>query len=364
MCDPFRWSIGLGKWGSVAVRLHVLFPVLAAATYLLCWQNAGSAAGNLVGWSTVALVLLLLSTMLHEWSHWWVARRFARAPKTLVIGPLGGVSPWPPMTSQPGAIASMLAGPLTNLLMCLICALILGGTRSELRFTELVNPLQPAWPGSDIPAIQQTLYLALWINWLLLLVNLLPAFPFDGGRVLAGILGAWRPNWTAKRVAELVFWIAMGLSAVVIIAGLALLKHQADAIFPSSLALVLLGVVLLVSARRDLERTVGGEVEWQHWGEEDRDNVSEPVQHVHGEPRGDDVLEQMFAAPDDDWLDAGAVERDVAAEQQLRTQEEEREIDAILVRVHAVGVDRLTARERALLDRASERYRSRLGRGD
>ena len=44
MRDPFQWSIGLGRWGGVTVRLHVFFLAFAAATFYFCWPSTPTAS--------------------------------------------------------------------------------------------------------------------------------------------------------------------------------------------------------------------------------------------------------------------------------------------------------------------------------
>ncbi|MFW6170259.1 MAG: metalloprotease [Planctomycetota bacterium] len=235
MRDPFRWSINLGCWGIPRVRLHVFFLAFGVATYFLSWQDSGDAAGNLAATATVAMVVLLLGTLAHEWGHWVVAHRYGIAPATLVVGPLGGVSRWPQKAAgSRGFTASLLAGPAANLLVCVACVAMVRLTWPDLGFGELLNPLRPAWGERASSPIQQGVLLSIWINWLLFLVNLLPAFPFDGGGVLRRILSVLRPGWTWNRVVESVFWIAVGLSTILMAMALILFKYETDAIFPTS----------------------------------------------------------------------------------------------------------------------------------
>jgi Zn-dependent protease len=355
MRDPFRWSIGLGRWGVPTVRLHAFFLLFAAATYFLCWQDTSSAPGSLVGVATVTLVILLLSVLAHEWSHWVVARRYGMAPETLVIGPLGGVSQWPAAGSAWAALASTLAGPGANLVIGAVCLLLLPLFAGPVAVVALLNPLRPLWAEGSTPLLQQGLQLTLWVNWLLFLVNLLPAFPFDGGRILRSLLSLARPRWPKSRVGEVVFWVAVTLSAVLLAAALAALKYQTDALFPSSFALFLLAVVLLVSARRDadsleaVEEEIDTELE-EPWPVESAcDDAAAPYADAE-EPMADCA---QWAAPAD--VAPEPAPEDVEAD-------EERRVDAILGRLHNQGMNSLTADERRLLERVSARYRSRLGR--
>lgn len=362
MRDPFRWSISLGRWGVPTVRLHVFFLVFAAATYFLCWQDVDSASGNLIGMATAALTVLLISVLVHEWSHWLVANRFGLAPNTMVIGPLGGVSPWPQPDASAGGLLSMLAGPLANLGICLLSLLALRAVAPHLQLVELLNPLKLVW--SEPTTGLQGLQLTFWINWLLFLVNLLPAYPFDGGHILRSVLMVARPDWEERRLTEVVFWTAAGLSALMMAVALVLLKTEADPIFPTSLALLLLAVVLLVSARRDAEQATRAVIDDVYDTELEEPWPADSALGSRERRRAqvDRAVEEDEGRDDDEpWLSALELDDRQPVQKEVEA-EEERQVDAILSRLHNQGLESLTPEERALLERVSARYRSRLGR--
>ncbi len=350
MRDPFRWSISLGRWGIPAVRLHFFFVVFAIATfYLSSGVTTARDGGSLFGVALAALALLFGSVLLHEWSHWWVARRYGMEPATLVLGPLGGLSEWG--TAAKGEFACLIAGPLANLLVCLVCAFMLRVWFPQIELLQLLNPLVPGWSAQSSPLIEQGLKLCLWINWLLFLFNSLPAYPFDGGRALRSAISGVRPDWSRRRVAETVFWIAMALSTAIMTAALVLWKENTDPVYPIAFALLLLGVVLLVSARRDVEGV--GEAE-----SVEVDNTQ--LEDLWSATAAEDA---SSSAPcvSEQWLPSSAVREDPSHPED-REEEDERQVDEILTRLHAHGMGSLTSEERQLLERVSARYRSRLGR--
>ena len=271
MRDPVGWSIPLGRWGGVAVRLQVFFLVFAAATLIYLWNpksatvpadglNWSSAVGSMLGMASTVIagvVVLFLSVMLHEWSHWWAARRYGVAPSTITVGPLGGLTAW----SCPGGARTELvilaAGPASNLFACLCCAALIYLQDPTSLTVTLLNPLQPAGAQGTLPTAKALVLtvcaIAVWINWLLFLINLLPARPFDGRQMLRATLTLLRPNMDRRRVAETVFWVAIALSAVLIGVALAMHKLITDAPLDQWFALILLAVILLVSARRDVQ---------------------------------------------------------------------------------------------------------------
>ena len=367
MRDPLRWSISLGRWGIPTVRLHVFFLVFAAATYFLCLGGSSHNTVGLAGTATLAMVVLLVSVLVHEWSHWLVAHRYAIAPDTLVIGPLGGVSEWPDTSVSPGTLASLLAGPAANLLIAIVCAVILQVTAPPAAWLPLLNPLIPAWTETATPLVQQGLQLTLWINWLLFLANLLPAFPFDGGRILRAGLRVVRPTWPERRLVEIVYWNAVLLSALIMAAALFLLKFEDYTVLPTSFALLLLSVVLLVSARRDVDNSkdavvsvvVDTELEGPWPGGSEADELEED--DFAEEDLDDDEYAEERTPEDEPWLQTPMIEDRDRAPEEVEA-EEERLVDAILSRLHTLGIASLSPEERGLLERVSARYRSRLGR--
>ncbi len=367
MRDPFRWSISLGRWGTPTVRLHIFFIIFAASTLFLCWQDSGHPAANLLGTAVIAMVVLLLSVLAHEWSHWLVAHRYAIAPDQLVIGPLGGISEWPNAPTSPGRLAGMAAGPVANLIICLGCIAVLRATAFPTDFLHWFNPLEPAWAVGSPPLGRQTLQLTLWINWLLFVANLLPAFPFDGGHILRAAICAARPNWTCRRVAGIVFWIAVVLSAAIMSIALILLKREVDTVFPTSFALILLAVVLLVSARRDadnLGNPIAPEAEGTEredpWRRERRAAELEEDDFDQDE-LDEETFEEGLGAEEEPWVSSPAAEDRQPVPEEIEAMEELL-LDPILSRLHSEGLDSLTREERDLLERVSARYRSRLGR--
>jgi hypothetical protein len=249
-------------------------------------------------------------------------------------------------------LSCLLAGPSANLLICVGCALALLAMVPHTQLVVLFNPVQPAWtlPGASL--VERSLKLTLWINWLLFLFNLLPAFPFDGGRVLRCLISWVRPQWTDERCAATVFWVALTLTGVITVTAIVLWKNASDSLFPVSPALLLLAVVLLVSARRELQEV--------------------------GEAREKSEVGVCDPEPEDPWRGAGHYERradepgvagawepepEVEPPHDQQTEaEEERQVDLILTRLHTHGMEHLTLEERQLLERVSARYRHRLGR--
>ncbi|MFV2070026.1 MAG: hypothetical protein ACC645_23920, partial [Pirellulales bacterium] len=115
MHDLSNWSLNLGRWGGVHIRLHALFLLFAVGTLYLCTTGSGSDRETfwLCG---MALGVLLASVVLHEVGHCYATWRVGGYVDQVVLGPLGGLTVGSlPRVPQRGLI-SAAAGPLGNLL--------------------------------------------------------------------------------------------------------------------------------------------------------------------------------------------------------------------------------------------------------
>lgn len=335
--------------------------------------------------ATVAMCLLFLSVLVHEASHYAVARRCQMAPDSIIVGPLGGISRWLQGSSPLCDLTCRAAGPMSNLLLALGCLGVLELVTPSVAVLPLLNPLEPAWTDANASQFEQGVQLTLWINWLLFLTNLLPASPFDGGGIFRALLATVRPDWERERIVETVFWLAVGLAGLIMVAALILWKHEHDTVFPISFALVLLSAVVLVSARRDVDNegaqgdefcNVSDAVSEQSAGSEALPDWSEAGAWQDNE--SGDAIDGKRSWQDEPWLNEEQAGEEEALESSpfdsSRANKgmpspddveavEDRQVDAILSRLHRLGWASLSREERDLLERVSARYRTRLGRG-
>jgi len=170
-------NISLGRIGGVEVRVNWSWLVIFA---LIVWsltdgvfpsQNPGLSDGTYLAMAVVAAVLFFASLLLHELGHAWQARREGMEIDGITLWLFGGVSQFKTRFPSAGAeLRIALAGPLVSLLLGVVFVLIaLAGLPSAVDGVA-------AWLG--------------YINLALLVFNLIPALPLDGGRVLRAAL--WR----------------------------------------------------------------------------------------------------------------------------------------------------------------------------
>jgi stage IV sporulation protein FB len=248
MPDLLSWSFPVGRWRGTTVRLHVLFLVWAVFR-LLEGALKSDAAGRGVVEAAAWVVLLLVVLLLHELGHAFLSARVGVDREEIRLWPLGnfvGPSGGPLSRTREGALIAA-TGPLMSLALALGTAAGLGMVGVRMEFNPfggenfgapLLGTGKPASPLSAVWWLGAFGYL----NWVVCLANLLiPALPFDMGRVMRGLLGG------SPRETELSPYLARA-SAVVL--GLVALFRL---YFNRPGWLTLLGLALLVEWMARLE---------------------------------------------------------------------------------------------------------------
>lgn len=190
--EQMRWSFTVGRVGETVVRIHVTLVVLLAWYAWGGWRVAGAqgAVDQLL-----FIALLFLSVLLHEFGHIRAARHYGIPTPDVILTPIGGVARIARMPDKPiQELVIALAGPLVTLAI----AVLLG---AAILLTSGSTALAPR------SAYDVSLWSALlWTNVILLVFNLIPAFPMDGGRVLRAVLasriGMVRGTRIAARVGQ------------------------------------------------------------------------------------------------------------------------------------------------------------------
>jgi len=181
------WSLPILRVAGIQLRIHITFLLLIAWLAFGYYAQSGSA----VAASRVIFVLLLfLCVVLHEFGHAFAAKAFGINTPDITLLPIGGVARLERMPEEPvQELIIAVAGPLVNVVIAL-GLFVAGGSQA------LLNPSTVEGGG----LIAQLLT----INIMLVLFNLLPAFPMDGGRVLRALLATRMSYARATQVAATV----------------------------------------------------------------------------------------------------------------------------------------------------------------
>lgn len=341
MSEFSSWSLYCGRWFRLHVRVHSTFILVAVFAMLL--STSRPAAEEAAGYGALGIGILLLSVLAHELGHCFAAVRVGGSPEQIMIGPLGGLLPAEtPREPQPELITAS-AGPLVNLGILLLVMPMVWASGGQLM--GLVSPFTPD-KLIEGPWWVVALRLTFWVNWLLLVVNLLPAFPLDGARILRSLL---LPALDYRSATQVAIRTSKLTALGVCILAYAIHDPKAQLILPTWVPLVLFALFIYLSAQQEAARLDDGQ-----W---DEDLSSYDFSQGYTSLERTLELPGRQGSPMKRWLDK---RRDVRRRRREMTeQDEERQVDEILLRLHESGMQGLTSKERALLNRVSARYRNR-----
>ncbi len=193
------WAFQVGVILGIPIRVHWTFVLLVV------WMGgitANQGASFLVG---VILTLLLFACLAcHEVGHAVVARRFGVQTLEIVLYPVGGISRTAAIPPGWPELAIAVAGPIVNLLLALLLIPL-------LPLLGATSPSLDLEPGAIA-------YFLLFANLGLFFLNLIPAFPMDGGRILRAALSLGMP---ADRAARATGMVGQGFALMLGILGIA-----------------------------------------------------------------------------------------------------------------------------------------------
>ena len=331
-----NWSLPLGNWFAVRVRFSVFFPFLAL---ILAHRLEDAGIG-------VAVTLaLFVSVLLHEFGHVFGARLTGGDAHEVVITPIGGLAFSQPAQTFSSHFWTVAAGPIVNAVLCLFTLMpVLDSPFTRELLNPFVFPASVKLEGSAYQIATSVVPLILFkVNWLLLLINLIPVHPLDGGRMVQLVLNEKFDPFLARRT---YLMIGMCFGVLMLVLGL----------YQDNTWIVAIAAVVLPM------------------------NVAQSIQAPQGGPEPDDgFLGYDFSegytsldrsadeyAPGDGEDRPGMLERwrSQREEERLRRQEEEdremeRRLDELLAKLHASGEAALSASEKRQLREISDRIRNR-----
>ena len=170
-----KWQWKLGRFAGIDVYVHATFLLLIGWVGYSHWlehQNWGEVLNGVF-----FILALFLCVVLHEYGHALTARKYGIRTRDITLYPIGGVARLERIPEKPiEELWVALMGPAVNLVIAAALFAYLFFTRSLIPLTQLTVA------SGDFLARLMT------VNISLVLFNLIPAFPMDGGRVLRALL--------------------------------------------------------------------------------------------------------------------------------------------------------------------------------
>jgi Zn-dependent protease/CBS domain-containing protein len=238
------WSLKLFTLRGIPVRVHGSFLlILLWAAWLGFNSRAAGWPMGVLFW-VVFTLLLFACVVLHELGHSLVAQVFGVTVQDITLWPIGGVARFTKLPQRPSQeFLITAAGPAVNLLLAFIlgaAALLWIGPAQLIALVTSPYQLERLLTGVSAEALLLMLALN---NLLLVLFNLIPAFPMDGGRLVRSVLAAFMSFGRATKVAS---WLGQGAAVAMGLAGL----------LTGSLFLGLVAVFVFVAAWGERQQAV------------------------------------------------------------------------------------------------------------
>ena len=198
-------SIHLFKFAGIDLFLHWSWFVVAAFEIQ---SRAGRNRYSSLTWNVLEYLSLFLIVLMHEFGHALACRQVGGTADKIMLWPLGGVAYVNP-PQRPGAtLWSIVAGPLVNVVLL------------PILYTAMMISRSAGW-AQTMPDAYTLIRSVFGINIVLLVFNILPIYPLDGGQILRSLL--W---FVLGRARSLMVATIIGMVGVVAFIGLAVIRES------------------------------------------------------------------------------------------------------------------------------------------
>ena len=213
-------TIRLFKFGGIQVYLHFSWFIVAAYAFT---QRVGAYQRPI--WSALEYLALFAIVLLHEFGHAFACRQTGGIADRIVLWPLGGIAFVDP-PRRPGAVLwSIAAGPLVNVVLFPVLSMLLLLIRAR-------------GLAEQNPDLYNFVFMIGFINGWLLVFNLLPVYPLDGGQILRAVLWFSLGEIRSLQIASVIGLVgSIALAGVFILMGMSLFWTAVMAFFLFSRAI-------------------------------------------------------------------------------------------------------------------------------
>jgi Zn-dependent protease len=187
-------SLQLGRFAGIKVQIHWTFWLLFVFIGFAVFANDGSVQD--VIWNFLFIFALFFCVVLHEFGHALAARRFGVGTRSITLLPIGGVANLQDIPDNPKEeFIIAIAGPLVNVVIAMLLYLVVPLDTFLVDDPEMLEEQLSSVNASNF------LFYLLMVNIALVVFNMIPAFPMDGGRVFRAALSTKMSRVDATKAA-------------------------------------------------------------------------------------------------------------------------------------------------------------------
>lgn len=248
---------------------------------------------------------------------------------------MGGLAAVAPASSFRSRFLTPAAGPLVNLTLCLLTLIPVLGT--EFR-TAVFHPFVVPISGMSTSPLTDVFILTFWVNYILMLINLIPVHPFDGGRMLQACLST---RWKSESATDIYLKVGCIVGFIGFLGGM-----MAD----STWVVAISAFVLLMNLQESFQMRSGESYDDSFMGYD----FSQGYTSLERE-------NEQRAARKPGWLER---RRERKREEKTRREQErkievQQQLDVLLDKIQTHGMDSLSDAERRQLEQASALFREK-----
>ncbi|NBC26942.1 MAG: site-2 protease family protein [Bacteroidetes bacterium] len=188
-------SLKIGHFAGIKVQIHWTFWLLFLFVAIMVLSGGGTSTD--LWWNFTFVTALFICVILHEFGHALTARTFGIETRSITMLPIGGVASLKEIPDKPmEEFYIAVAGPLVNVVIALALWVLIPVGDVMSADPEVIQQKFSTIDGSNF------LISLLFVNIALVLFNMLPAFPMDGGRVFRALLAMKLGRVEATRIAS------------------------------------------------------------------------------------------------------------------------------------------------------------------
>ena len=174
-------NLNLGRISGIKIKIHWTFFFLIAWIVFEELKQGGNT--KTVLFNVAFILAVFLCVVLHELGHALMAKRFGIKTEKITLLPIGGMASLEKLPESPKQeLLVVIAGPLVNVVIAVLLYYIVPVQGyMHLNFTTAFETLMSF-------TLQNFLFFLFIVNVALVVFNMIPAFPMDGGRILRALL--------------------------------------------------------------------------------------------------------------------------------------------------------------------------------